>query len=56
MPRVVLISLLVLSVLIWLGIKARQAKQTGVAAALFTAATIYALIMLLSFAGVIHGL
>jgi len=55
MSRVVLISLVILTALLWFAIKAKRNNQELLATALFTAAAIYTLLMLLSFGGVIQG-
>ena len=55
MSRVIFISLIILGLLLYFGIKAKQSQQQYLATALFTAAAIYTLIMLLSFGGVISG-
>ncbi|MDX1812894.1 MAG: hypothetical protein R3240_13140 [Gammaproteobacteria bacterium] len=56
MSRVIFISLLIIGGLLWFGIQSKRKGQQILSTALFTAAVVYALIMLLSFGGVIHGL
>ena len=51
MPRVVIISIVILCALIWFGFKAKQANQELVSTALFTAAGVYALIFIAGFFG-----
>lgn len=53
MPRVVIISIVVLSALLWFGYKAKQSDQKTLSAALFTAAGVYALILIAGFFGLI---
>jgi len=51
MPRVVIISIVILSALIWFGFKARQADQKTLSTALFTAAGVYSVILIAGFFG-----
>jgi len=51
MPRVVIISILILSVVIWFAIQAKQSGHQTIAVALFTGAGAYALILLGGFFG-----
>jgi len=55
MPRVVIISLVILSALLFFAFKAKQSGQQTLATALFAAAGIYSLIMLGGFSGLIGG-
>ena len=53
MPRIVIISIIILTALIWFAFKTKQAGQQTLSTALFTAATVYALILLGGFSGIL---
>lgn len=55
MPRIVIISIVVLSVLLLAGIKARQSGYKTLSLGLFAAAAAYALISLGGFTGLLGG-
>ena len=53
MPRIFIISIVILSALVWFAVKARQSNHKTLAAALFTAAGMYSLILIAGFFGFI---
>jgi len=55
MPRVVIISFIILSALIWFAYKARESKFQTLSIALFTAACVYVLLLIAGFFGLIGG-
>ena len=55
MPRVVIVSILILSTLVLLAFKARQSGYEAISTILFTGAGVYSLIMVAGFFGFIGG-
>ena len=55
MLRIAVISLVVLPLLLWFAIKARQQKQSLLSVGLFTLSAVYTLLLIGGFFGVVGG-